>query len=192
VSVQVLCPSCGDVAEHHRPPVTECVRCHTPLPEPLRLSTERALARELAPKPLLLVLGQWLSLIVGSVFLLMLPFAVFDMGTFTIGADAVSGPEFLRRAGWMFALIGGLLLGIGVGLWRERSWVRPLMVGYWLAFVLIAVVSPDDDGQSVALSVVMGLAAAGVAAWYVYAKTNVRAYFETRAGGDTARASRES
>jgi len=136
--------------------------------------------REYAPKPLLLVLGQWGSLFAGPIFLLMLLLAVFDRGTFTVDGDVVSGPEFLRRAGWIFATVGGLLLAIGIGLWRERSWVRPLMVAYWLAFALFAFVSPGGDGADVALSVVTGVAVAGVAAWYVYGKPNVRAYFDAR------------
>jgi hypothetical protein len=181
MSVQVLCPACGYVAEVHRPPITECARCHAPLPEELRLATERALARERVPKPLLLTIGQWLSLLSGTAFLLSLLFAPFDLGTYTIGEDVVSGPEFLRRAGVMFVLSGGLLVAIGVGLWRVRQWVRPLMIGYWLLWPLLALADAESGVEDVVGAFVFAALAAGIAVWYLYRKSNVRTYFEARA-----------
>lgn len=182
MSIQVLCPACGYVAELHRPPVTECARCHEPLPEELRLATERALAREQAPKPLLLTIGQWLSLFSGAMFLLFLLLAPFDLGTYTIGEEVVSGPEFLRRAGLIVVLFGGLLVAIGVGLWRGRQWARPLMIGYWLLLPLLALADAEGGVVDVVGALVFAALAAGVAAWYLYAKPNVRAYFAARAG----------
>lgn len=165
------------------------MRCRAALPEPLRLATERALARAQAPKPLLLTLGQWGSLFAGPIFLLALLLAPFDLGTFSIGDEVVSGPEFLRRGGWIFAVVGGLLLAIGVGLWRERPWARPLMVGYWLSFALLALTDAESGVGDLAGAAAFGVVGAGVAAWYVYRKPNVRSYFEARAAEASARLS---
>lgn len=187
MSVQVLCASCGFVAEFHQPPVTACARCHAALPEALRLATERALAREQAPRPLLLTLGQWGSLFAGPMFLLFLFLAPFDVGTYTVGDEVVSGPEFLRRGGWMFAVIGGLLLAIGVGLWRERAWVRPLMVVYWLSLALLAFTDADGGAGDAVAAIAFAVLWAGIAAWYVYRKPNVRAYFAARAARESDR-----
>ena len=187
MSVQVLCPACGHVAEWHRAPVTECARCQAPYPEPLRLSVERALVRERAPRPLLLTLGQWASLGGGALFLFMLLLAPFDAGTYTIGDEVVSGPEFLRRAGWVFAAAGALLVTIGIGLWRERPWVRPLMVAYWGATGLLALAGPNVDAEALTSGLLFAAFGAAGAAWYLYGKPNVRAYFEARGAAPAAR-----
>lgn len=148
--------------------------------EPVRVVAEQALVRRLHPKPVLMTLGQWGSFVAGAPFVLVLFFAPFDLGSYSVGGEVVSGPEFMRRAGWLFGLFGGLLLVIGVGLWRERPWVRPLMVLFWAALVLIAVTDPDIQRSGLAATIAEAVIAVATAGWYLYGKENVCAYFATR------------
>lgn len=187
MSVQVLCPACGYVSELHRPPVTECARCHTALPEPLRESAERALKYADAPMPMLLVIGQWLSLITGGMFVFLTALAPFDLGTFSISGEEVPGPVFLQRGGWLMGVVGVILIGIAYGLWRERPWARGLMILYWLALTLLAFVGDRGEVAALVVSGLIMLCCIGAAAWYLFGKDNVRAYFETRAATSSER-----
>jgi hypothetical protein len=186
MSIQILCPMCGVVAEVHRPPVTDCAHCHALFPATLREATERALTRERAPMPLLLMLGQWGSLITGALFLVLIALAPFDLGNFSISGESVTGPEFLRRGGWLMGLIGAILLSVAVGLLRERSWARPLMLLYWLSLMLLSFIGDAGGVSEIVLSGVVMLTCTGVAAWYLFQKPNVKAYFESRSD-DSAR-----
>jgi hypothetical protein len=105
------------------------------------------------------------------------------LGTFTIEDQQVSGPEFFRRAGIAFAVLGLCQAAIAVGLWRDRPWVRPLIMSYWLvsAVLLIAMSWGQPDMGTQAL-VAFGMSAlpALLAWWYLYRKDNVVAYFRAR------------
>jgi len=93
------------------------------------------------------------------------------------------------------ALHDGTYIGIGVGiaiavvgwgLWRERWWTRPVMLGVWLTGFASAVVQ-YARGITDASACASGLAGLAIAAWYLYGKGNVRAYFtalEERAARD--------
>ena len=180
MSVQVLCPSCGEVTPFHRPPVTDCPHCHLPLPEPVRASATRALAIEEAPKPALLMVGQIFSLLGGAIFAVLLIAAPFNAGSYSIDGEAVTGPEFLRRVGLMMGVIGILLASIGIGLLRDKPWSRPLMIIYWLAVGVSMAFTGGTSAGDMFTGVLTSLVAAGIAYWYLYVKPNVRAYFESR------------
>jgi hypothetical protein len=186
MSVQVLCPHCGVIAEWHRPPVIDCAACHSPYPAQLRVSTERALERSLAPKPMLLFLGQLGSALGGLVFLGTLATAPFNAANYTINNQPVSGAEFLRRAGFLWAAIAAVLLVIAFGLWRERAWVRPLMVLYWLLLPLGSFIVDDWDTASILSAFFFCGVAAAIAAWYLYRRPSVRAYFDARSASIAA------
>jgi hypothetical protein len=177
--VIVLCPSCHEATTHHRAPVTECPRCHHAYSDEVRLSAELALRRAEVPKPPLLLLGQFGASFGGVVFLGLLLLAPFDVGSFFIAGEQMSGPEFLVRAGWVFLLIGGLLAVIGLGLWRERAWARPLMMAYWPMSAVLASVPTWSEGSMTDLTGLLAFTtiAAAVAWWYLYRKDNVVAYF---------------
>lgn len=181
--VIVLCPSCHEAAAHHRTPVTECPRCHYPYSHDVRASAEDALRRTAVPKPALLLLGQFGSSFTGAVFLGFLLLAPFDVATYNIAGEQMSGAEFLVRAGWVFLLIGGLLVTIGVGLWRERAWARPLMMAYWPMSAVLAYAPSWSGGSATDLSGLLAFTAiaAAVAWWYLYRKDNVVAYFHVLA-----------
>jgi len=180
MSIHVLCPRCGNVTEWHRPPVSECGACHTAYPAALRPNAEASLRRELAPKPALLLIGQIISAFIGAVFLILLVLAPFDVGSYSINDEPVTGPEFFRRAGFSFGLIGILLVSIAVGLWREREWVRPLMLLYWVVLPLSVLAGTGWQVDDLIVSLVAMAVGVGCAAWYLYARQNVRAYFEAR------------
>jgi len=90
------------------------------------------------------------------------------------------GLEFLVRAGWVFFLIGGLLAAIGLGLWRERAWTRPLMMAYWPLSAVLTYAPAWSGGRATDLSglLVFNAIVAALAWWYLYRKNNVVAYYQ--------------
>ncbi|HVE79804.1 MAG TPA: hypothetical protein VNA89_13125 [Gemmatimonadaceae bacterium] len=186
MSVVVMCPACQAAEAYDRPPVAVCGRCGRRYPDAVRAPAERALGRpravdgDMPPKPALLVLGQFASAFAGAVFLLGVPLAAFDVGTFTVHGQQVSGPEFLRRGGGpAFAATGALLLTVAVGLWRGRPWARPLMLAYWpVAGGLTIALAPAGARLEAAwTTLTFALAGGLLAAWYLYGRRNVAAYF---------------
>jgi hypothetical protein len=145
----------------------------------VRTPAEDALRRAEVPKPSLLLLGQCGSTFAGVMFLGLLLLAPFDVGTFNIAGEQLRGPEFLVRAGWVFLLIGGLLAAIGLGLWRERAWTRPLMMAYWPMSAVLAYAPAWSEGSPTDFIIPFAFTAiaAAVAWWYLYRKDNVVAYF---------------
>jgi hypothetical protein len=180
MTLQVLCPSCGEITTFSATPVDGCAHCHAPLPDRLRASAERAVVRESAPKPVLLVLGQWAATLGAAVVLLLLVLAPFDVGRYTIHDEPVSGPEFLHRAGLLFTTLGAVLVAIAVGLWKQREWSRPLMVLTWVVLgvgTLVSDLEPRADTAGLVGGMVTMLITAALAAWYLYRKRNVVAYY---------------
>lgn len=180
MSVKVVCPHCGEGSTFHRAPVAACTRCQEPYPETVRAPAERSLAIAAAAKPLLLLIGQVISGVMGVTFLALLLFAPFDIGEFTYNDQAVSGPEFLRLAGPLFVIVGVLFAAIGWGLWRNKPWARPLIMLHWLALIalVVAVSWSMPEGRTQALNTLPTLVPLAVFAWwYLYRKKNVVAYF---------------
>jgi hypothetical protein len=180
MSIQVLCPACNEVLEWHLPPVTACGRCGTPYPPAVRDSSETALKRSAARKPGALVLGQWLSTLGGGLWAFSLLLAPFNAGHFTINGETVSGPEFLRHAGFGMGLSTALLLAIAVGLWRDRAWSRPLMVLYWLSWPVMTVTFGGTDAATLLPTLLIAALLACLAAWYLYGSASARAYYDAR------------
>lgn len=181
MSVIVLCPSCGVATPFHRPPVATCPHCHAVLPEAVVAPAERALAVDQAPKPVLLQVGMIGSLVFGVIVVFILVLAPFNLGSYSINGEAVSGPEFFREAGLLFGTLGILMLVIGLGLWLERAWTRMLMMGYWgvlaVAGVAQLVTGSSTVGDAIGF-IVESLIALALAGWYLYGKDNVVAYYQ--------------
>jgi hypothetical protein len=135
------------------------------------------------PKPWLVRLGGGYSLIFGIGFLLLLASAPFDVGSYSISGEPVSGPVFLRAAWLPFLSFGGLFLGIGIGLWRNRPWSRQLVMVFWCwaAVCMIGAALLGSSAISTA-DLVSGLAGVGllapIAGWYFYRKQNVVGYYD--------------
>lgn len=187
MSVIVQCPSCHDAIQFYRLPVERCPRCQSAYPDAVRHHAESALGRDLAPKPALLVLGQFGTTFMGGICLLFLVLAPFNLASYSISGQAVSGREFLvDGGGYAFGLIGGWVAAIAVGLWRERAWTRPLMLAYWPVSGALTVALEWHEADFVTTIVSMLLftgVAFATAAWYLYDKENVVAYFAARARG---------
>ena len=184
MSVKVVCPQCGEGSTFHRTPVALCARCQQPYPDTVRAPAERALAFAAASKPLLLIVGQFMSGLMGVTFLTLLGLAPCDVGEFSYNGRAVSGPEFLRLAGPTFAVVGGLFAAIGWGLWRNKPWARPLIMLWWFALIVlvIAVSWGTPEGRIEALGTLATLVPLAVIAWwYLYRKENVVTYFAAQA-----------
>lgn len=180
MSVIILCPQCGVATPFHQPPVTSCPHCQAAFSDAVTAPAERALAVDRAPKPFLLQLGIVGSLLFGGIVVLLLLLAPFDLGSYSISGETVSGPEFLRRAGLLFAAFGVTMLAVGLGLWLERAWTRALMMGYWAALILAAatgVMTGSFTGGEAASVIVESLLALALAGWYLYRKANVVAYY---------------
>jgi len=106
-------------------------------------------------------------------FLLFLLLAPFDIGTYSIEGETVSGPEFLRTAGWLMAIATVLCLSIAYALWRDRSWSRPLMILYWVVTGLAVLVWSREFNCAVVEMFIF----AALAAWYLYGNHNAAAYY---------------
>jgi hypothetical protein len=116
----------------------------------------------------------------GALFIMLL--APFNMGSYSINGQAVSGPEFLRRFGILWTLAGALLLVIAYGLYRERPWTRPLMLGYWLVIGLLLFTAEIGKSGS-AGSMLSAIAWASFylfgAGAYLYGKASVVQYYRS-------------
>ncbi len=160
----------------HYLPAEKCPTCGATIPPQLRAVVELAIRRDPPRKPALLVIGMVGSAFFCGVSMIFLALAPFDIGSYTINDKPVSGPEFLRRAGFLF-FGGAAVCGvISYGLARDRGWTRLLMLVYW---VVIAVGSLGlSDGGSIARSILTSLFALAIAVLYLYAKDSVTDYYD--------------
>jgi hypothetical protein len=55
------------------------------------------------------------------------------------------------------------------------------MVAYWGVAGLLSLAGPEADAGAIAGGLLVAALGGGAAAWYLYRKPNVRAYFESRA-----------
>ena len=113
---------------------------------------------------------------------LMIAVALFGDGPFTFNGEPVSRAEFLRRAPlvWLGLGLPAVYLGaLSVGVWRQRAWVRPAVLVFWLlvSAILVAQAAVADVGWAEAV----GASALylGSVGWYFYGKSNVVAYYRT-------------
>ena len=133
------------------------------------------MTRARAEMPSLMHVGLWLSGLAGALFLVMLPLAAVDTGSFSIGSEPVSGPEFLRHAGLAVGLLGALLLAVAYGFWQRRSWSRHVVMAFHLYSAGAALMlATGAEAVAVALQSALLFLVAG---WYFYGKANVVAYF---------------
>lgn len=174
--VTAVCPNCTAVVQFVYP-LDSCPRCEAVLPQSVQEAVATGLVRDRARRPVLLTVGMVGSLSFGALLLLILPMALLDAGNYTIADEELSGLEFLRRVGLLWTAHGAFLLGIGYGLLREKSWARPFMMLYWLLVAVGMLAMGGKNAGEVACSIVVLAIPAGIAAWYLYGKDNVVAYY---------------
>lgn len=107
--------------------------------------------------------------------------AVIGIGTYRINGQQVSPDEFLTRAMPLFLTVGAAVGTIAYGVWRDRAWARPLLLGFVLTITVAPVIMAALTGGNVAEllpSAVVMLLFTGFLAWYLYRKSNVVAYFD--------------
>jgi len=120
-----------------------------------------------------------LGTVVWSLLLISIPF----QSRFSFNGRDVSRPDFVASMWPFFAVYFLVLVAFGAvaySLWKERTWSREAMAGFWVALGLTAfgAQSIEPAPQADFLS---GIAAIGfcaiLALWYLYGKRSVRAYF---------------
>lgn len=181
MSLLVRCPTCGHTATFHRAPVQRCPQCESAYSEAIGVAAENALRHDLAPKPALLLIGQGICAFAGCLFLVFIPLAALNIGSYSIGNRPVTGAAFLRVGGPAFGLVGGWFAAIALGMWRDKPWSRPLMLAYWpvSTAVGIALVWNDPDlVMNFASACIFGAISMSIAGWYLYHKDSVVAYFD--------------
>lgn len=181
MSVNLICPHCAAAIEFHLPPAAVCPRCGAALPEALQASAEASLARELAPRPLLLTIGIVGAAAVAVLCVAMLICAPFNVGTYEINEKAVSGAEFFRRTGALLVVVAAICTAVSYGLVTRKSWTRPLMLAYWPITFVLSIASFRSTGSNLACSAMLAAIAMGLAATYLYGKPEVQAYYRALA-----------
>jgi hypothetical protein len=138
----------------------------------------------------MVVCAVWGVLAVG-----ILPFAVLDMGSYTVNGESVSGPEFVRRVGLGWGTVGVLCLAIASAVYRNRPWSRHLMLAYWPVIGLFFAALGFSSSGTTGIMTAAAFASVGLlgAYLYLYRKRNVTAYFAAlayarRAGAPSASA----
>jgi hypothetical protein len=104
---------------------------------------------------------------------------------FTFNDQPVSRGEFFRQALPFLLAYPTILIAFGViafALWKERLWAREAMMVFWglaAATQLIVIsVTPEKVSGGTIVATVLWLAGCwGFAAWYLYGKVNVCAYY---------------
>lgn len=178
MSIALICPGCQVATTFHRSPISACPNCQSAFPPALREPAEAALARQEAPQPVLITIGRFAAPGLGTLWLFLLGMALMGSGRFSINGEAVSAGEFLRRVGLGWGLAGATCLAAGIGIWRERAWARPMMIAFWLIVsALLLGLAISLNGISVVVDLAYGITAVGGAAWYLYGKENVVAYY---------------
>lgn len=178
MSLHFVCPACSTPVTVGGAVPDACPKCGAPLPAPLRQSLALGRSREQFPLPMFLQIGRVVTPFMGIGFLAFLVLAPFDIGTYSIGADQVSGPEFLRQAGVAFGVIGVCLSAIAFALWSEAWWGRWAMMGYWVITGAVMLKLPDPDGTQMFGAVMTLLFGGGIAGWYLFGKENVVGYYK--------------
>jgi hypothetical protein len=107
--------------------------------------------------------------------------APFNIGSYTINGQHVTGPEFIARGGLLvFWAVSIAAASLAYGIHRGRKWTRPALMGF-LVTVLVAVTiytalrpSPEDLASCATTAV-----ATLCAWWYLYRKASVRQYYSS-------------
>ena len=112
--------------------------------------------------------------------LMVIGIALFGGGPFEFNGAPVSRGEFLRRLPPLALGFGALVAYFGavaLGVWRERTWVRPAVLIFWLAVSAVLVAQGIMGAIGLAEALVWPAVYLGFVGWYFYAKPNVVAYY---------------
>lgn len=180
MSVGLVCPACSSGVNFIRPPVLVCPSCGGEFPDQLRSTAEATLRRQEAPRPLFLSIGVYGSGALAIALLGSVLGAPLNVLNYTVNGEPVSGLQFLRAAGFELGVLGLVSAGICYGLWKERTWSRPLMVFFWVFLTAIQVgvaLGSDERITNVTAALLAGAIMLGPVAAYLYFKNNVVEYY---------------
>jgi hypothetical protein len=180
MSVVLICPSCAEPSTLHRLPAPErCDRCHESFPDSVRQVAERTLRAEATPRPLLLTLGLGFITIWLCAGVLVFLVAVLGNGPYRVNGEQVTKAQFFSDPlAFSVAPIFIVAAWVAWGLWRERSWARPLMLGYWFVVSAPSIFPPNVDSATRIGGILFLVGGLTVAGWYLYGRPNVVAYFQ--------------
>lgn len=156
-----------------------CPHCQRPIGAAAYSQLETALAREEAPKPLLLRLGQFGSGVVGGMLIVSLGLMAGNLTDVSIGTARVS-PVVAALVALPVVGLAGICLAVSVGLRRERPWARPLMLAYWVVggtFTFALKLFESNAAVALIETAIATALPSVVAYWYLYNKENVVAYY---------------
>lgn len=125
-------------------------------------------------------IGAWTSAIIGSVGLLVIPFAALNIGTYSIDDQRVSGPHFLLHGYLEWLPFLALTIAIAYGYRTERKWARTLPIFFWLAVdcdLAWQVFAGDVAGNDVVAYGFFAVFYVSVALWYCWFKRSVELYY---------------
>lgn len=109
---------------------------------------------------------------------LFLVLAPFNIGSYEVDGETVTGPEFLRRMGLLMAFFGTLCGVVAYGLLLERAWARPAMMLFWCGALALTIgYSIRERSADAGCAVLQSVVALALAGWYLYGKQSVVAYY---------------
>ena len=134
--------------------------------------------QEPQPRPLLLRIGAWASLVAGTGWILAALGAAFGIG------DPL---ELRGKTDWEWwyvfssTLLGGVaLFAVGLGLQQQERWARPAVIAFWLGVGAFSIAR----GVLESVHTLKGwfdlgwLFSLALAYWYFYRKRNVVEYYQ--------------
>ena len=149
--------------------------------------------------------GLWFLMIFGGLlaapFCFVLVTAPLNLGLvpFEVGGEDITGREAVAYWGilnWIASVfLTAAFCILAHGIYQEKLWVRPWLVGWVVAFLAwFGEIANRDTGTLVEAMLPAGLVGGGLY-WYLYRKTTVVTYYgalrEARQGSDTAGVSSE-
>lgn len=188
MSVVLVCPICSEANTLLRLPVAErCPHCAALLPAEARELAVQSLLHDVTPRPLLITLGAGFSGLWAAIASTLMIFSLFGATSFTWNEEPVTREVFLRNAApWFLPAI--VYFGTTAwAVWRERAWARELMIFVWIVALGVAAFTPGVESSTRVANAIWNALCLGVAAWYLYGKANVVAYYALleRRGGAT-------
>ncbi|HEU0208731.1 MAG TPA: hypothetical protein VFQ78_07105 [Candidatus Udaeobacter sp.] len=122
----------------------------------------------------------WFAALASAAMFMAILLAILDRGPHLMGGEKVTRSEWLHIAAPLAAVIGCLMALIAYGLGARKAWSRHLVLTTFILIILyvsalgaLNLLRPTIMWRAIVNASVFGC----VAAWYLYLKSNVAAYF---------------
>ena len=97
--------------------------------------------------PILMRAGMVLSALFAGIWIIFIPLAFLNIGTYRVSGRAVTGHYFLIHVYPLLLPMIALLVAIAYGFWMERRWARSLSIWFWLSLGFLLVL-PSGSGKT--------------------------------------------